>query len=114
MKETTLTKHILLALSQAGCTVWRQETAGAWVGKVVYQQGQEVTLRHARHIVFGLCVGSADVIGIAPDGQFLAVEVKLPRGRVSHEQRQFLDAVTAAGGVAGVARSVEDAVGLLP
>lgn len=35
-------------------------------------------------------------------------------GRVSHEQRQFLDSVTAAGGVAGVARSVDDALALLP
>ncbi|NBV62639.1 MAG: VRR-NUC domain-containing protein, partial [Rhodobacteraceae bacterium] len=40
-------------------------------------------------------------------------EVKAERGRVSPEQRQWLEAVQAAGGIAGVARSVEEAERLL-
>jgi hypothetical protein len=40
---------------------------------------------------------------------FLSIEVKTPTGRLRPEQRQWLDAVQAAGGIAGVARSVEDA-----
>jgi len=35
--------------------------------------------------------------------------VKAERGRVSPEQRQWLEAVQAAGGIAGVVRSVEEA-----
>jgi hypothetical protein len=80
------------------------------------------TLRdqHGRPVQFGLCKGSADLIGwrtvtVTPDmvGQriavFTSIEVKTPTGRLRPEQQQWLDAVQAAGGIAGVARSVEDA-----
>mgnify|MGYP006273510687 CR=1 FL=1 len=80
--------------------------------------------RQGRPVTFGLAKGSADLIGwttrtITPDmvGQTVAVftslEVKTPTGRVSPEQRQWLEAVQAAGGVAGVVRSVEEAEELL-
>ena len=72
---------------------------------------------------FGLARGSADLIGwtirtVTPDmvGQqvavFTSIEVKTPTGRIRPEQQQWLDAVQAAGGIAGVARSVEDAQAL--
>ena len=41
--------------------------------------------------------------------QFIAIEVKSSTGRVRPEQARFLAAVKALGGLAGVARSVEDA-----
>ena len=59
---------------------------------------------------YGLCVGSADIVGIAPDGRFLAVEVKADKGRVTDAQRLFIEAVQRAGGRAGIARSPDDAV----
>jgi len=81
------------------------------------------TLRdqHGRPVQFGLCKGSADLIGwkrvtVTPEmvGQqvavFLSIEVKTPTGKLRPEQKQWLDAVQAAGGIAGVARSVEDAL----
>ena len=84
------------------------------------------TLRdqHGRPVQFGLAVGSADLIGwttrtITPDmvGQqvavFTSIEVKSATGRLRPEQRQWLEAVRAAGGIAGVARSVEDAQSLI-
>jgi len=84
------------------------------------------TLRdqHGRPVQFGLCKGSADLIGwrtitITPEmvGQqvavFASIEVKTATGRLRSEQQQWLDAVQAAGGIAGVARSVEDAEALL-
>jgi hypothetical protein len=40
---------------------------------------------------------------------FASIEVKTPTGRIRHEQQQWLETVQAAGGIAGVARSVEDA-----
>lgn len=52
--------------------------------------------------------GIADVIGYLKTGQFLAVEVKAPDGTVAEHQEAFLAHVRAAGGVAFVARSVED------
>ncbi len=112
--ETTLQRHIQLALSAAGCTVWRNETAQAWLGRNVGANRRgEVRLTGARQIRCGLCVGSSDLVGIAPDGRFLAVEVKRPQGRVTAEQRRFVDAVIAAGGIAGIARSVDEALALL-
>jgi hypothetical protein len=84
------------------------------------------TLRdqHGRPVSFGLCKGSADLIGwrtvtVTPEmvGQqvavFTSIEVKAASGRLRPEQRQWLDAVQAAGGIGGVARSVADAVAIL-
>lgn len=112
-KETAIQRRIMLALSDAGCTVWRNETAGAWMGKQIHRQGDQVTLTNARMMTFGLCVGSADVIGISPGGRFLAVEVKTPNGRPTKEQLRFVEAVKNAGGIAGIARSVEEALELI-
>lgn len=42
-------------------------------------------------------------------GLFLAIEVKSHRGVLTEEQKAFLSMVTAMGGCAVVARSVEDA-----
>jgi hypothetical protein len=68
--------------------------------------------------------GGSDLIGIkaitvTPDmvgrqiGVFTAIEVKTPTGRASEQQQRFLSMVGALGGIAGVARSVEDAQRLL-
>lgn len=112
--ETKLQNQILIKLSEAGCTVWRVETAGAWVGRRIHQDGQTVTLANARMFTTGLCVGGSDIIGIQhATGRFIAIEVKTPKGRVSAEQERFLAAVRRAGGIAGVARSVQDALSLL-
>lgn len=111
--ETKIQNSILIALSQAGCTVWRVETAGAWVGRQIHKDGNTVTLANARMFTTGLCKGGSDILGIAPNGAFLAVEVKTKTGRVSPEQQRFINAVRAAGGIAGVARSVEDALELI-
>lgn len=80
--------------------------------------------RTKRPVQFGLCKGSADLIGwkrvtITPDmvGQhvavFASIEVKTPIGRLTPEQSNWLSVVQAAGGLAGVARSVEDAQKIL-
>lgn len=44
---------------------------------------------------------------------FTSIEVKTPTGRLRPEQEQWLKVVQAAGGIAGVARSVEDAEALV-
>ena len=122
--ETKLQNAVMLALSQAGCTVWRSETAGAWVGKPVHREGQLVTLANARMIQAGLCKGGSDLIGITPVtitpdmvgqtiGVFTAQEIKTRTGRTTQEQDRFIAAVLAAGGIAGVVRSVDDALELL-
>lgn len=63
---------------------------------------------------FGLCRGSADLIGIlAPTGRLIALECKTEVGRLSEEQRLFLAHVRARGGFACVVRSVEDFMGAM-
>jgi hypothetical protein len=109
--EQQIQQHIRLTCSTGSTRLFRNNTG---------------TLRdqHGRPVSFGLARGSADLIGwrtvtITPDmvGQqvavFTSIEVKTPTGRVKPEQQQWLDAVQAAGGIAGVARSVEDAQALL-
>lgn len=96
--EANIQGLIMMALSQAGCLVWRQDT-GAYKDP-----------KSGRLIRYGLCKGSSDVIGVCPDGKFLAVEVKTKTGRVRPEQETFIAAVKRAGGRAGIARSVEDAL----
>lgn len=113
-EETKIQRRIMLALSENGCTVWRNETAGAWMGKQIHRDGGQVTLTNARMMTFGLCRGSADLIGIHHGtGRFIAIEVKTTKGRPTKEQLRFIEAVRNAGGIAGIARSPEEALDLI-
>jgi|SRR5690554_1276 len=122
--ETKIQQRIMLALSEAGCVVWRNNVGQAWHGRVIHQAADQVTLAGAHKIPYGLCKGSSDLLSITPItitpdmvgetvGVFTAPEVKTPTGRVSKEQALFLQAVTQRGGIAGVVRSVEDALALI-
>ncbi len=77
--------------------------------------------RTGRLVTFGLARGSADLIGWrtitvtqAMVGTrlaiFTSIEVKTPTGRVRPEQQAWLAVVQGAGGIAGIARSVDDAL----
>ena len=57
--------------------------------------------------------GMSDIMGALMDGSTLAIEVKSRTGRMRPGQEEFLATIRQAGGVAGVCRSVEDAVALL-
>jgi hypothetical protein len=62
---------------------------------------------------FGL-PGSSDILGVCPDGRFLAVECKAPvTGRLSKAQKWFLDKVNELGGVGIVVDSVDGLIGQL-
>ena len=108
MTEHQIQQRILLALGRGAARLWRNNT-----GCLPDANG--------RMVRFGLCKGSADLIGyttvtITPDmvGQrlavFTAVEVKTPTGRPTPEQTAFLKHIQDAGGRAGIARSIDDAV----
>lgn len=84
------------------------------------QVGQLPDPRTGRMVQFGLARGSADLVGwrtitITPDmvGQrvavFTSIEVKTERGRVRSEQHAWLSTVQQSGGIAGIARSIQDA-----
>lgn len=106
MSELALLRKLQLRATALGMRLFRnntgalQNTRGEWVH-------------------YGLCRGSSDLIGWTPVtitpamvgrtlAVFTAVEAKTGRVPVTVEQRRFLDAVNGAGGVAVVARKVED------
>jgi hypothetical protein len=103
----------MVTLSEAGCIVFRNNVGNFWQGTLIHKAGDQVTLKSARMIPCGLQVGSSDIIGIAPNGKFLAVEIKTEKGRPTKEQLKFINNVNKAGGIAGVCRSPEDAITLL-
>jgi hypothetical protein len=109
--EQQIQQHIRIACSTGNTRLFRNNTG---------------TLKdqHGRPVSFGLCKGSADLIGwrtvtVTPEmvgtqvAVFASIEVKTATGRLRPEQQQWLDAVQDAGGIAGVARSVSDAETLL-
>lgn len=88
------------------------------VGTALYPDGSRVR--------YGLCPGSSDLIGwrsvtVTPDmvgkpvAVFTAIEVKRSHGHARKQagQQPFVDAVRAAGGIAGFARSEAEAAALL-
>lgn len=120
--EGNLLKRIQLALSKSNTVrVFRNNTGTAWQGKPEWQGNSKLILHNPRPLDAGLCVGSSDLIGwtsieITPDmvGQklaiFTAIEGKTGKGKATKEQANFLRAVVAAGGRAGIANDVPDAV----
>lgn len=56
--------------------------------------------------------GVSDILGIWK-GKFLAIEVKSETGRLSIEQKNFITRVNEEGGIAFMARSIEDCVKIL-
>ena len=107
MSEAAIQQGIRLSLGQCpGIRVFRNN-----VGAIKAPDG--------RVIRYGLATGSADLIGwqtvmITPEmigqrfARFLSVEVKAPKGRLTHEQETWRAAVLRAGGIPIVARSVDD------
>ncbi len=107
--ERRIQSEIQLA-ANGPARLWRNN-----VGALKDQAGQLVR--------YGLCPGSSDLIGyrtvvITPEmvGQrvaiFAAVEVK-DRARPTTHQTAFIHLVQQAGGLAGIARSVPDALSIL-
>ena len=112
-KEGDTVNAILDFLHAHRIPAWRINTGATKIG--------------GRFLRFGV-VGMSDIIGIrwTTDGvhqygpmigQFLAIEVKAAKGKVSAPQQSFLKQVQDAGGIAFVARSVLDvqhALGFAP
>lgn len=60
--------------------------------------------------------GSGDLVGWKRTGSgaiFVSIEVKLPGEKLRSDQQHWMEAVLAAGGIAGVAHSAEEAIDIL-
>ena len=95
--ESLIQSKIRVALSQDGHIVFR-----ANVGKVRMADG--------RFFDTGLPKGFSDLFGFRKDGQIFFIEVKNETGKVRPEQEKFIEQMKKRGALAGVARSVEDAM----
>ena len=128
MSEHITQQQILLAHGSGSVRLWRNNVGTGWAGqatKVTAGNRQaiaaglrpgDVVIRQGRPLHAGLCVGSSDLIGyrvVDRVAQFVALEVKSATGRPTAQQVQFLDHINAVGGLAGIARSVDDAAAIL-
>lgn len=109
--EAAIMAEIRLALAERGLLMFRNNT-----GRLKNDKGQLVQ--------FGLAVGSSDLIGLTPVvitpefvgrtlAVFTAIEVKNERGKPTDAQERFIERVIDLGGIAGVARSVNDAMDII-
>ena len=113
VSETEIQQQIRLQCSRGPVRLWRNNS------------GSLPDPRTGRYVQFGVGnPGGSDLIGyrkvtvteemVGQDlAVFAAVEVKTPKGRVKAEQQQFIDHINSAGGIAGIARSVDDAKDIL-
>jgi hypothetical protein len=111
--EQQIQQHIRLTCSTGATRLFRNNV------------GRLPDPRTGRWVEFGVGgKGAGDLLGwrtvtVTPEmvgtqvAVFTSIEVKTATGRLRPEQQQWLDAVQAAGGIAGVARSVDDALDLL-
>lgn len=108
--EKYIQNEILLELPKLGVTGFRSNVGEAWTGnEIIELPNGDVLIRNARRFKTGLPKGFSDTFGIIHGtGQFLAMEVKRPGKKPTTPQQNFIDHVIRCGGVAGVARSVED------
>lgn len=99
MKESDLVKLILNYLHAKGIPAWRQNQG---MLKTEYKSKKSFTR-------FAGAKGISDIIGLKRnDGMFFAIECKVGRNKPTKIQEVFMAMINEAGGIAFVARSLED------
>jgi hypothetical protein len=93
--ESAVLRACLDYLALKGVYAWRQN------------QGA-IPLKDGGYRRFVGLKGVSDILGVLDGGRVLAVEVKKPGGKLSREQKAFLDAVRERGGLALVVRGVDE------
>lgn len=103
MKESELQKSILewLDVNKNIGYFWRTNPTGIGNGFRVIQRGA------------GRIKGVSDIIGVLKNGKLCAIEVKIKGGTISPEQVAFMKNVNSRGGLAFIARSLDDVINVL-
>ena len=124
MLEHDIQNKTRLEISKYG-KFFRANVGEAWTGpEIIKTEGGGIYIPKAHRFNSGLPNGFSDLFGvvsvfITPEmlGQTIGVaaflEIKTARGRVSPDQENFLAVMKAAGCLAGVARSAEQAVKII-
>ena len=114
-REKTILDKAQLDASRMGARLFRNNVGSGWVGRIVGNKADTITLLNPRPLHAGLCKGSSDLIGwtpvvVTPEmvgktvAVFTAIEGKTKGVRTTLEQSSFLTAVTDAGGIGSVLR----------
>ena len=93
-KEQDILTQCLQWLRLHGCFVWRQNQGAFKV------QDRFVRFSHQK--------GISDIIGMLPNGRFLAIECKQPSKKPTAVQADFLAEVKAKNGIAICVTSVDE------
>lgn len=97
-----LTNDIVAAFSERGHLLCRNNSGVA-----------QLKGRYVRFGVGPVGGGGGDLIGLTSWGQFVSIEIKVGKDRQSSKQAKWEAWVRRRGGIAGVARSVDDALALV-
>lgn len=113
IKERDIQNEIRLAVSPHAIML-RVNSGTFWQGTRVWDARRNQYILTDIRPAAGAPKGTSDLIGIRrDDGKFVAIECKTPRGRLREDQKLFIDAILKSNGIAGVARSAEDALKIL-
>lgn len=133
--ETNILKILMLKLSKCGVVIFRNNVGTGWIGKVhrvtkpvlvhinnapIYLSSGDIVIKDPRPLNAGLFNGSSDLIGwktieVTPEmvgkklAVFTSIEGKKHNGRISPTQAVWIQNVRNAGGIAGVARTDDEA-----
>ena len=110
--EHTIQNQIRAAAT--GCVLFRTNAGDFWQGEVVYShEFNQNVLIHIRRLE-GLPEGYSDLSGVrVTDGRAVFIEVKTKTGRPTKKQKHFINKMREYGAIAGVCRSVEEAIKLI-
>lgn len=134
-REKTTQREMWLALGRV-CRLFRLNTGLAWISNigpkgVIKRSDGSVVILEARPVAMGFSspngdpiVGACDLPGwtsvvITPEmvgrtvAVFTSIEAKSSTGRATPEQRNWMEQVVRAGGIAGIARSGDEALGIV-
>lgn len=128
--ESRISKEVLVTLgSKPDCRLFRNNIGTAIQGQRVKGKIESsgdgvVVIKGARYVKYGICnPGGSDLLGfkvveITQDmvgskmAQFLVIETKDYKGVATKEQLSFIAMVISKGGLAGVARTKEEALSI--
>ncbi|QGH73305.1 MAG: VRR-NUC domain protein [Siphoviridae sp. cttb18] len=103
IKESQIQKTILDYLHLKGCVAFKHRNVGIFKQKTK----QYIPLSFGEK-------GISDIIGCTRDGRFIAIEVKRKGGRLSEEQKLFLQKIEKSGGIALVAYDLDLVIQRIP
>lgn len=101
-RERSLVIHVLTTLANIKIFAWRNNTTGFFDTKRMIWRKSKDQLN-----------GISDILGILPDGKFLAIELKTEYCKASIEQKDFIDRINDRNGIGMFAKSIDDVLNRL-